>query len=299
MTDRIGFIGVGLMGHGMAKNILAKGYPARDQGQPQPGAGGRPDRARRDGGDHAGRARTGVGHRVPLRDGLHRRAGRLLRPRRLRAGAHPGLVIVDCSTSDPTVTLRLAEGFAEVGVTFCDAPLGGVPAQAEEGKLSCMVGADEATFARIEPVLRTWAVNVKHIGPVGTGHKMKLVNNLLALGYGALYAEALTLAAAVGVTPQVFDSVIRGSRMDCGYYQTFFRAVLEGDRDAHQFTVRNAYKDMRYVEAMAQAATVANPIGNAVKNSYAQATTGGLADEYMTRLPEFIAGRNGVTLESS
>ena len=299
MTDRIGFIGVGLMGHGMAKNILAKGYPL---------------------------AIKANRNRAPVEDLIARGATEATTPAELarasdivflcvtdstavqdvcygpdglRAGAHPGLVIVDCSTSDPTVTLQLADGFAEVGVLFCDAPLGGVPAQAEEGKLSCMVGADETTFARIEPVLRTWAVNVKHIGPVGTGHKMKLVNNLLALGYGALYAEALTLAAAVGVTPQVFDSVIRGSRMDCGYYQTFFRAVLDGDRDAHQFTVRNAYKDMRYVEAMAQAATVANPIGNAVKNSYAQATTGGLADEYMTRLPEFIAGRNGVTLEGS
>ncbi len=117
---------------------------------------------------------------------------------------------------------------------------------------------------------------VRLIGPVGDGHKMKLLNNFVAMGYGAIYAEALALARKSGISPQTFEnSVLRGSRMDCGFYQTFFKYVLEGDRNAHQFTLKNALKDVRYVEIFANKAGVANPVGNAVKNVYASAVNAG------------------------
>ena len=87
----------------------------------------------------------------------------------------------------------------------------------------------------------------------------------------ALYSEALALSRKVGIPVAKFDKVIRGGRMDCGFYQTFMGYALEGNREAHKFTLGNAYKDMRYVESMANAATVATPLGSAVKNSYALA----------------------------
>ena len=103
-----------------------------------------------------------------------------------------------------------------------------------------MVGASDAVFARLKPVLETWAGKVVHIGATGDGHRMKLLNNFLSLGYAALYSEALALSQKVGISPERFDSVIRGGRMDCGFYQTFMRWTLEGDRDAHKFTIANA-----------------------------------------------------------
>jgi 3-hydroxyisobutyrate dehydrogenase-like beta-hydroxyacid dehydrogenase len=123
---------------------------------------------------------------------------------------------------------------------------------------------------------------------------MKLINNFVSLGYAALYAEALTLAQAVGVTPQMFDSVIRGGRMDNLFYQTFMEYTLRGDKEAHKFTLTNAFKDLRYLESMADDAAVSNPMGNAVKNAFGLALQNGGPQTMVPMLPELIAALSGV-----
>jgi 3-hydroxyisobutyrate dehydrogenase-like beta-hydroxyacid dehydrogenase len=293
---RIGFIGVGLMGHGMAKNILEKGFPLTIMGNR--------NRAPVD----SLVAKGAVEVKTPAEvakasdivflcvtdSGVVERVVRGAEG--LKAGAAKGLVIVDCSTANPVSTQELAAELKTVDVTLCDAPLGGTPAQAELGQLSAMIGADDATLARIRPAVEAWAVKVMHVGPVGAGHQMKLINNFIAMGYGAIYAEALALGHKVGITPQTIDSVIRGSRMDCGFYQTFFKYVLERDRNAHLFTIDNALKDLCYVEAMADAARLVNPVGNAVKNSYAVAKAQGRGQEFVPMVSDAIAELNGVKL---
>ena len=292
-TPRIGFVGLGLMGHGIATNILTKGYPL-----------------------------TVVAHRnrAPVEDLVGRGAVEAASPEalarksdiiflcltgspevaavvaQLKPGLAKGSVIVDCSTGEPTVTERLARELAEIGVHYADAPLGRTPTEAWAGTLDCMVGAEPGVLDRIRPVIATWAAKIVHIGGVGDGHRMKLLNNFLSLGYGALYAEALTLARKVGIPVETFDSVIRGGRMDCGFYQTFMGYTLDGNREVHKFTLSNAYKDMRYVEAMANAATMATPLGSAVKNSYAlaMATGGNGPEDYVPHLPDFVGRANGV-----
>jgi 3-hydroxyisobutyrate dehydrogenase-like beta-hydroxyacid dehydrogenase len=214
----------------------------------------------------------------------------------LKAGARPGTIIVDTSTSDPTSTLKLADELAADGIAFVDAPLSRTPKEAWEGTLDTMVGCDDGAFARLKPVLETWAGKVVQVGPVGHGHTMKLINNFMSLGYAAIYAEALTLAHKAGLTPQTVDAVIRGGRMDCGFYQTFMRYVLERDRDAHKFTLSNAFKDLRYLESLADALGVANPIGNAAKNAFALAVNTGRADDYVPMLSDVIAEANGTSL---
>ena len=125
---------------------------------------------------------------------------------------------------------------------------------------------------------------------------MKLLNNFLSMGYAALYAEALALGQKVGLEPKVFDSVIRGGRMDCGFYQTFFQYVIERDRNAHKFTITNALKDMTYLSAAASAAGVANPMGAAVRNCFALAAGLGHAQDYVPMLSDVIAEANGTSL---
>jgi 3-hydroxyisobutyrate dehydrogenase-like beta-hydroxyacid dehydrogenase len=290
---RTGFVGIGLMGQGMAKNIVEKGYPL-----------------------------TVIAHRnrAPLEDlvargaveaadmaDLARRSDVIFlcltgSPEvasvvaQLKPGLAKGSVVVDCSTGEPAVTERLARELAGMGVDYADAPLGRTPKEAWAGTLDCMVGAAPEVFERIRPVIATWAGKIVHIGGVGDGHRMKLVNNFLSLGYGALYAEALTLAQKVGISAQTFDSVIRGGRMDCGFYQTFMGYTLDGNREAHKFTLRNALKDMRYVEGMGNDATVATPLSSAIKNSYALAvaTGGDGAEDYVPHLPDYIARANGL-----
>jgi 3-hydroxyisobutyrate dehydrogenase-like beta-hydroxyacid dehydrogenase len=220
-------------------------------------------------------------------------------PQGLKAGLQPGSVLVDCSTSDPVSTQALQAELQEIGVHLVDAPLSRTPKEAWAGTLDTMVGADPQVFARIEPLLQTFAGRIVHLGAPGTGHRMKLINNFVSLGYAALYAEALTLSQAVGITPAMFDSVIRGGRMDNLFYQTFMEYTLRGNREAHKFTLSNAFKDLRYLESMADDAGVANPLGNAVKNAFGQALQQGGPDRMVPMLPELVAGLSGVVLRDA
>jgi len=291
--ETIGFVGAGLMGHGMARNIVKKGYSL-----------------------------TVIAHRnrAPIEDLVERGAieARSMQElagassviflcltgspeveaavAALKPGLGKGSVIIDCSTSEPTVTARLASELAEIGVDFADAPLSRTPKEAWEGTLDCMVGARDEVFARIEPLIATWAAKIVHVGGIGDGHKMKLLNNFISLGYAALYSEALALSRKVGIPVTEFDKVIRGGRMDCGFYQTFMGYALEGNREAHKFTLGNAYKDMRYVESMANAASVSTSMSSAVKNSFALAvnTGGSGAEDYVPHLADFVARANGI-----
>ena len=292
-NEKVGFIGVGLMGHGMAKNILRAGYPLTVI---------------------AHKNRAPVENLVSL--GAHEASSlkELAKSATLVFICAPGspqveqiiaeltpnlsedAVIIDCSTSDPTSTQKLAENLKSKRIHMVDAPLGGTPVQAEEGALSAMVGADQPVFARIKPVIESWAATLVHIGVVGDGHRMKLLNNFLSLGYAAMYSEALTLGAKMGIDAKRFDSVIRGSRMDCGFYQTFMGYALHGNREAHKFTMTNALKDLRYLESMANQAGIANPIGNAAKSSFARAMAAGGdgPEDYVPHLVDFVARENGL-----
>ena len=293
--ERIGFAGVGFMGHGMAKNIVEKGWPLtvlghrrREPIEDLKGRGAREATSARElaeASDIVILCVTGSPQVEALVNG----------PDGLASAGKP-LLIVDCSTSEPSVTTRLAEELAPKGITLIDAPLGRTPKDAWEGALDVMVGGEPASVERARPVLEAFARRVVHTGPTGTGHTMKLLNNFLSMGYAALYAEALALGAKAGLTPQTFDSVIRGGRMDCGFYQTFFQYVLERDRDAHKFTLRNALKDTTYLAAFANASDTANPLGAAVRNSFALAVGTGRGDDYVPMLSDIVADLNGVSL---
>lgn len=292
----VGFVGTGLMGHGMAKNILAAGHPLTVIAH----------RNRAPVDDLVGRGATEVASLAEL--AAQSAVIFICAPgspqveavvEGLWEGLRDGAVVVDCSTSDPGSSARLAERLEARGAAFADAPLGGTPVQAEAGALHTMVGATDAVFALIEPVIATWAERIVHIGGPGDGHRMKLINNFLSLGYAAIYSEALAMGAKVGLSPAKIDSVLRGSRMDCGFYQTFMGYIIEGNREAHKFTLTNAYKDLRYLGAMADAAGAADPVGSAVKNCFAQAVAqgGGGAEDYVPHLVDFVGRANGVTFE--
>ena len=291
--ERIGFVGVGLMGQGMAANILAGGYPveiiAHQNRQPVEelmALGATEAKTLRD----LGKASSIVFICAPGSPQVETIVGQLIE------GLSPGDVVVDCSTSDPVSTAKLSNQLNEAGIALVDAPLGGTPVQAADGTLSAMVGARDDVFERVRPVLDTWAATVVHLGPTGSGHKMKLFNNFLSLGYGAMYAEAMALGEKVGISRSVFDSVISGSRMDCGFYQTFMGYAVGGDRNAHKFTITNALKDLQYLESMADGAGVANPIGNAAKNSFAMAKSTGAdgPEDYVPHLVDYVARQNGI-----
>lgn len=294
--ERVGFVGVGLMGHGMAKNIVEKGWPLSVMGH----------RNRLPVEDLKGRGATEARTARELAEtsdvvilcvtGSPQVEAVVNGPDGLAAAGRP-LVVVDCSTSDPAVTKRLAESLAPQGITLVDAPLGRTPADAAAGTLDVMIGGDDAVVARLEPLLRAFAGRVIHTGPTGTGHTMKLLNNFLSMGYAALYSEALALGAKAGLPPRVFDSVIRGGRMDCGFYQTFAKWFVDRDPDAHKFAIANALKDMSYLASFANSVGLVNPVGAAVRNTFAVAVAGGHGEDYVPRIADITAKLNGVSLD--
>ncbi|TNC69477.1 NAD(P)-dependent oxidoreductase [Rubellimicrobium roseum] len=294
MTERVGFVGVGWMGHGMAHNILTKGYPLTVLGHRKreavedlkaKGASEAPSPA-------ALAEATDV---IVLCLTASPQVEEVVQA--MLPALRKGHIVVDCSTADPVSTMKLGALLHDRKVGLVDAPLGRTPKDAWEGNLDVMVGAVDSDYARVEPILKTFAGRVLRVGGPGDGHRMKLLNNFLSLGYGALYAEALALSRKVGISVEQFDGVIRGGRMDCGFYQTFMGYALEGNREAHRFTLSNAYKDLRYLESMANDATVATPMASAAKNAYANAVaTGGAGPEdYVPHLVDYVARANGVS----
>lgn len=292
--ERVGFVGLGLMGHGMAKNIVEKGFPLTVLAHRRReavedltgrGAGEAEDAAA------LARASDVV---VLCVTGSPQVEAIVRGPGGLGENLRHGSVIVDCSTSDPTSTDMLRNVLLSRGIALVDAPLSRTPKEAWEGTLDTMVGADAATLERVRPVLACFAARIVHVGGPGDGHRMKLLNNFVSLGYAALYSEALSLARKVGIPPERFDRVIRDGRMDCPFYQTFMRWTLEGERNAHPFTVANALKDLRYLEAMADAAGIANPLGNATKNAFAMAAAAGGAGDFVPMLADHVARANGL-----
>ena len=290
MTDRkrVGFIGVGLMGHGMAKNILQAGYDVTILGHRNRAPVD--DLVGRGASEAASPAEMAAGvdtlflcvtSSVEVED-LMRRADGIL------SAAHGDLIIVDCSTADPNSTLALAAEAEAKGARLIDAPLGNTPKEAEIGKLNAFVGADEATFAEVKPIIEAWAENIIHVGPVGTGHKAKLINNFVGMAYTAIYAEAFAACRKSGVDIEKFHAILSAGGLNSGMFQRISNWVIGGDPKAHEFTIKNSYKDMKYYCQLADAMALPANMGTAAKQSYALAVAQGLGDENLPKLVDVI-----------
>lgn len=295
----VGMIGVGLMGHGIAKNIVEASYPLtvvahrrRKAVDDLVARGAVEARSVRELTERSEIIQICVTGSTEVEELVRGSSGIL-------EGLQPDAVIVDCSTSDPVSTLALAAEIGAAGGHMADAPLSRTPKEAWEGTLDAMVGASPETFRRIKPILECWAGVIVHLGEVGLGHKMKLINNFIGMGYGALYAEALALARKSGLTPEQVDSVIRPGRMSNGFYETFMKWTLERDENAHKFSISNAHKDMRYLTSLANSVGALNPIQSAVRNSFAAMDAAGEGDRFVPMLADFIARANGLDVEGS
>jgi len=297
--DRIGFIGIGLMGHGMAKNLLAKGHPLtfkahrnRDNLADLLAAGAR------EAAHTAALARESdivficVTGSPQVEANVYGSGG----DPGLLAAARDGLVVVDCSTSEPGSTARIRADFAARGVAFVDAPLARTPKEAEEGRLNTMVGAEPAMFARLEPVLRTFCENVIHVGPPGHGHVLKLVNNFLALAIATSTAEAFAVAAASGLSLRKFYEVLSAGGVNSGVFRMIAGPAIEGDLAGMKFTIANGRKDMSYYTHLAESLGTVSFLGEAVHQSLVQAAALGLGSRFMPSLLEAQETLNGMRI---
>ncbi|MEM8951197.1 MAG: NAD(P)-dependent oxidoreductase [Pseudomonadota bacterium] len=287
MVKKIGFIGVGLMGHGAAKNILEGGFPltvlAHRNREPV-------DDLLKRGATEASSAAelasavdilfTCVSDSRVMQSVIHGDKGVL-------SGAKPGLVLVDMTTAEPASTLALAGALAVKEAIMVDGPVTLTPKEAEEGRLNIMIGAEAATLDAIRPVLETFCAKIFHTGPLGSAHTLKLINNFLSLGNAALVVEACTAAAKAGVDPDMMVELISVSGGDSASFQRLAR-LLTGDGDPSQsaFAIRNALKDVSYFWRLAENQEVYAPLADGIRRWYDLAVSLGHGDDLMPALFE-------------
>jgi 3-hydroxyisobutyrate dehydrogenase-like beta-hydroxyacid dehydrogenase len=293
---RIGFIGIGLMGHGIAKNLVTKGFPltVRVNRNRAPladllAAGAQEVKTNADvarNADIVVLCVTGAPQVEEIINGSDGIAG----------AARKGLVVIDTSTSEPATTTKMREALAGKGVRFVDAPLARTPVEAELGKLNIMVGADDATFAELKPVFEAFCENIIHAGPPGHGIVLKLINNFLAMAIANASAEACAAAAKSGLSIRKLHEVVSAGAVNSGIFQMLVGKMLGGDLTGLKFTLVNAMKDLRYYTHMAESLPVSAIMGEAVHQSLVNANLLGFGDKYIASLLEAQEKLNGVSI---
>ncbi len=165
----------------------------------------------------------------------------------------PGAMLVDLGTTQVGLTRDLAARFAEREIAYADAPVARTRAAAEAGTLSIMVGADAAGFARIEPLLRHCASEITHCGPVGSGQVVKLMNNMVLVQTVAALAEALATGRRAGVDGKVlFETLSKGSADSFALRNHGMNALLPGEFPERAFPASYMLKDLSYAILLAQ-----------------------------------------------
>lgn len=270
MPSKIGVIGVGLMGHGIARNILKKDYGLTVMEHPgnQPldellagGAATRPTAA------EVARESEVV---ILCVTGSAEVEAVLSGPTGLLEGLRQGAVVIDCSTSVPESTRKMAALVEKAGGRFIDAPMTRTAKHAHEGKLNLLVGGPAETLEEVRPVLACFAENITHAGPLGAGHRMKLLHNYVSLGFVTLLAEASACARRSEVSLDVFVEVLASGGGNSAALERLKPFLLANDSSGLQFSISNALKDLGYYTQMAQDAGAAHGVAEAVRETLAQ-----------------------------
>ncbi len=279
----IGFVGAsGLMGHGIAKNLLAKGHALaltvhrnRERVADLLAAGA----------TQASSSAELVAHSDVIFICVTGSPQVEASMEGILASPKAGLVMVDCSTAEPDSTTRLRERCAAVGMHFVDAPLSRTPAEAEAGKLNVMVGAEPALFERLKPVIESFAENIFHVGGPGAGHVIKLLNNFISQAICTSTAEAFAVGQRAGVNLQALVDLISKGPGNNALFQAMAK-TLHGQMDGLTFELDNARKDVRYYTHLAENHGVPSVVGEAVHQSLAIASALGHGKKFVPSLVE-------------
>jgi 3-hydroxyisobutyrate dehydrogenase-like beta-hydroxyacid dehydrogenase len=283
---RVGFIGLGLMGHGMAKNLVGKGFPLtvrvhrnRKPAEDILAAGAKEVKTNAELAQVSDVVILCVTGSPQIEEIIYGDQG-------IMSVAREGLVVIDTSTAEPASTAKIRDDLAKKGTKYVDAPLARTPKEAEEGRLNTMVGADDATFAQVKPVLAAYCENVIHVGPPGHGHMLKLINNFIAQAIATATAEACAACAKSGVSIRKLHELISAGAVNSGIFQMMVGRMLEGDMAGLKFTLVNAMKDLRYYTHFAESLPVPAIVGEAVHQSLVNANLLGFGDKYVASLIE-------------
>ncbi|MDO9283596.1 MAG: NAD(P)-dependent oxidoreductase [Aquabacterium sp.] len=288
MKQAIGMVGIGLMGHGIASNLVKHGHALAVLEHP----GNQPLDALKAAGavgyDSAAALAARSDVVILVLTGSPQVEAVLTGPGGVLEGLRPGSVVIDCSTAIPSSTLRMAQAVQAAGSQFLDTPMTRTPKEAAEGRLNLLVGGDPALLERCRPLLQCFAENISHAGPVGAGHSMKLLHNYVSLGMVALISEAAACARRNGVAPEVFVDVLAKGGGGGTALERVRPYLLAQDTSGMRFSIANACKDLGYYNAMAGDAGATQAIAAAVlatlEGALAQGGPGALMPELSSLL---------------
>jgi 3-hydroxyisobutyrate dehydrogenase len=288
---KVGVVGLGNMGLGMAATVARKGYPV---------SGYDVNEARRTAAEAQGVTFCADLKRLlsdapaiilslPFArdvEAVLTIAGGLLDVR------HRKVVVIDTSTSDPGTSRRMAARLAEAGHSFLDAPVSGGPSGAAEGTLTMMVGGSDEDFAMAEPLLSILSARAVHVGPSGAGNIVKLVNNLLVAAHLITTGEAIRLSEAAGLSAEQAVAVINTATGRSAISEVMFpRWVLPASFDSG-FSAGLMRKDVQLALEMAAEAGVHLPLSQHVGAIW-EGTRGDLPDDGdFTRMADYRKERS-------
>lgn len=210
--------------------------------------------------------------------------------RKLRAGQ----TLVDLSTSPHATAIRLAASLNEIGVQFADAPVMRTRVAAQSGTLAVPVGADGQVFALIEPLIRCFATDVMHAGPVGCGQVVKILNNMVVYETVLALAEARAVAVRVGMDPEkLFNAFATGSADSFALRNQGFKAILPQQFPEKAFPVTYARKDLLYAVGLAEQVGVDATGAKNLVASFDAAISAGYGDMYAPAISLVFEGAAG------
>ncbi len=288
---KIGMVGIGLMGHGIASNLVKHGHTLTVLEHP----GNQPLDALK----AAGATSCADGATLAAQSdviilcvtGSPQVEAVLLSPAGVLEGLRPGTVIIDCSTAIPSSTVKVAEAVTEKGGRFLDAPMTRTPKEAAEGRLNLLVGGDAALFEECRPILACFAENIAHAGPVGAGQRMMLLHKYVSLGEIELLSEADACALSANIDPAVFAEVLTKGGGGGVALERLKPYLLEQDPSSLRFFMSNAQKDLSYYNTMAAETGAVREIGAAVLHTYDQAVSQGGGERYVPELVSLLKDR--------
>lgn len=289
----IGFIGLGLMGGAMVQRLQDKGYALTVLGNR--------DRTFLDaaiarGATEAPDAKTLAANSdvVMLCMGTSDHVeSRMRGDDGVIAGLRNGGIVIDFGTSLPGSTRTLGEEVSEAGGTYLDAPLGRTPSHAKDGLLNIMASGDKAAFDKVRPVLDDLGENVFHLGALGSGHTIKLINNFFGMTVANAMAEAFAMADVAGVDREQMYNVMAAGPLHSGMMDFVKGYGVDGDPNQLAFAIKNAAKDVGYYTRMAEEAGVDSIMSKCALSALTEARDNGRADDMVSQMVDFYVARFG------
>jgi 3-hydroxyisobutyrate dehydrogenase-like beta-hydroxyacid dehydrogenase len=267
----VGMVGIGMMGHGIASNLVRQDYALGFLEHP----GNQPvDDLKAAGAEGYSNLKALAARSdaiILVLTGSPQVEAVLAGPGGLLEGLRPGTVVIDCSTAIPSSSVRMAAAVRAAGGRFLDAPMTRTPKEAAEGRLNLLVGGDADLLEACRPLLRCFAENITHMGTVGAGHSMKLLHNYVSLGMVTLLAEAAACAERNGVAADAFVDVLAKGGGGGIALERIKPYLLARDPSGLRFSIANARKDLDYYNAMATDAGSAKAVAAAVLSTLEQA----------------------------